>query len=54
MLTVGMTNMQTGHLTALFSIGSALLYYAVDVLGMEELRPWKYFEKGDSSSIFIK
>lgn len=37
--------MRTGHITALFSIGRALLYFAI-LLGIEEMRLWKAFEEG--------
>ena len=43
-----MTQEQTGHLTSLYSIGSALLYFAVDILAIEELKPWKEVEKGNT------
>jgi len=36
----------TGHLTSLFSVGGALLYYAVDRLHIEEMYSWKEYETG--------
>ena len=47
-----MTPEKTGHLTSLFSVGSALLYYAVEDLGITEMDKWIKFEKGKSDVIF--
>lgn len=48
LLTIRMTDQQTGHLTALSSIGMALLYYAIEHLGIKEMEDWRKFEKGNS------
>jgi hypothetical protein len=42
------TRQQTGHLTALKSIGMSLLYFAVDHLHIEEMASYKDLEKGKS------
>jgi hypothetical protein len=44
------TKFKTGFLTGLFSIASTLLYFAVDKLGMEELRQWIEFVEGRSTT----
>ena len=44
------TKFQTGYLTALFSIASALLYFAVDKLRIEEMRQWIEFVEGRSTT----
>jgi hypothetical protein len=44
------TRQQTGHLTALKSMGMALLYFAVDHLHIEEMAPYKDVEKGKSKA----
>ena len=48
---IRLTEQETNHLTMLFSVGSALLYYAVDCLGIEEMRPWKEIELGSVSAL---
>ena len=43
-----MTRQQTGHLIK--SIGMALLYFAINHLHIEEMAPWRDFEKGNSKA----
>lgn len=44
------TKTLTGYLTALFSIASTLLYFAVYELGIEEMRQWIEFVEGRSTT----
>jgi hypothetical protein len=45
-----LTPEKSNHLTSLYSVGSALLYYAVDELSMDELISWKEYELGNPMS----
>jgi hypothetical protein len=48
LLTSRRTPEQTGHWTSLFAAGGAFLYYAVETLHVECMRPLLRFEQGQT------